>query len=98
MKDKCCCCEQRKGIIDKVFIILGFWAAISLLLAIPIWIWATIIALWIMCSFPRATIVIIVIATVSFIWIMGKEISKHNEEAERYNKQRERLEAAWPLK
>jgi hypothetical protein len=97
MKDKCCCCEQRERFIDKVYIVLGFWVAISLLLVIPIWIWATIIVLWVMCNFPRTTIAIIAIIFASLIGVTLYKISALNDEAEYWNKQRERLEAAWPL-
>jgi FtsH-binding integral membrane protein len=97
MKDKCCCCKQRERFAEKVYLFLGLGAAISLLFIIPIWIWATIFALWIIGNYPRITIVIIVIATISVISVMSCKISTLNDEAEQYNKQRERLEAAWPL-
>jgi hypothetical protein len=102
MKDKCCCCEQRERFRREAEANTAFECIFCicavLLLMIPIWGWLILIAIWLINKCKRTTLVIIAAILSSFIWIMGKEISKHNEEAERYNKQRERLEAAWPLK
>lgn len=101
MKDKCCCCEQRERFRredaeshrSSFCMVLLFFV----LLMIPIWGWAIIIALWLMNSYPRTAITIILIASVSLISVMSYKISAYNDEAEYWNKRRERLEAAWPL-
>ena len=98
MKDKCCCCKQRERFRNEKAFDCIFCICIVLLSLIPIWGWLTLIAIWLMNKCKRTTLVIIGAIIASIIWIGGKEISKYNEEAERYDKQRERLEAAWPLK
>lgn len=102
MNDKCCCCEQRerfrKEKAEADAFEFGLALVGAILLCIPIWGWLIFIVAWLLYKCKRGALLIIGIILASFIWIMGSKISKHNEEAERYNKQRERLEAAWPLK
>ena len=61
------------------------------------WLLVVIIALFLIISYPRTLIAIIVIAFVSLISVMSYKISALNDEAEYWNKQREQLEATWPL-
>ena len=97
MKDKCCCCEQRERFVEDAQRDFGFALVGAILLLIPIWGWAIFIALMLIGCYPRTAITIITIAFVSLVSVMSYKISALNDEAEYWNKQRERLEATWPL-
>ena len=99
--NECCCCKQRKRFRKEDSNGFGMALLFVILLCIPLWGWGVILALYLIHEYKiigYTLLTLLIIGAFSGLIIAGGKIYEYKSEAEYYNKQRERLEASWPLK
>ena len=77
---------------------LGMILLFAILLCIPLWGWGIILALYLIHEYHKIIGCVLLVLLIAGAIVVGGKIYEYKREAEYYNKQRERLEAAWPLK